>query len=71
MGAEDVADMKSAKKQTEATEHVRENLKNAKEMTKAEAGIARVNRFFGKITRAKLSSPLIEYYRQISKERKR
>jgi hypothetical protein len=67
MGAEDVADVKSQKKREDAAGHVRENMGDALNMIKAESGISRINRFFGGLTRAKLSSPMIDYYRKISK----
>ena len=70
MGAEDVAEIEGAQQREQAAEHVRSNLKSATEMIRAESGIKTIEKFFGKLTRAKLSSPLIEYYRKISKERR-
>jgi hypothetical protein len=67
MGSEDVADIKNSRKQNEAAQHVRENVKSAKQMIKAEAGIEKLNRFFGRMTRSKLSSPLIDRYRELRK----
>jgi hypothetical protein len=69
MGAEEVADVKSPKERDDAAGHVRENLSDALSMIKAESGISRINRFFGNLTRSKLSSPMIDYYRKLSKER--
>jgi len=69
MGAEDVASMKSSRKQEELAQHVREKVWSAKQMIKAEAGIERLNRYFGRMTRAKLSSPLIDHYRRLRKEK--
>jgi hypothetical protein len=68
-GAEEVADVKSPKERDDAAGHVRENLSDALSMIKAESGISRINRFFGNLTRSKLSSPMIDYYRKLSKER--
>jgi len=70
IGAEDVAGIADAQEREQAAEHVRSNLMSATEMIRAESGIRMIEKFFGKLTRAKLSSPLIEYYRKISKERR-
>ena len=69
MGAEDVADITSLEKQKEAAQRVRSGLQAARQMIRAESGIAKIDKFFGSLTRAKLSSPVIEYYRTISKQR--
>jgi len=71
MGAEDVADIGDEKERDDAAGHVRANVRNAIQMIKAESGISRINRFFGKLTRAKISSPMIDYYRGLSKQRRR
>ena len=69
MGAEDVADAKGARKREDLAQHVREKVWTAKQMIKAEAGIESLNKYFGKMTRAKLSSPLIDHYRKLRKEK--
>ena len=66
MGAEDVIDTKTAKKRAEVVRRVRDSAASAKKMIKADAGIERIDSFFRKVTRAKLSSPVIEYYRSLS-----
>lgn len=70
MGVEDVAGITDAKERENATRRVRSDLGNAKKMIRASSGIARIDKFFGKLTRAKLSSPVIEYYQNISKQRR-
>ncbi len=69
MGAEEVIDIKSLKKREEAAKAIRINVKNAKSMIKAESGIARIDRFFGSLTRAKHSSPVIDHYRSLQNEK--
>jgi len=71
MGAEEVADVKDANEREVRAQHVRSNLKEAKQMIKAESGITRMDKFFGKLTQAKLSSPMIDYYRQLQKEKRK
>jgi len=68
MGAEEVADIKDPHEREEAAGRVRRDAGNAIRMLRGEAGVERINRYFGKVTRAKLSSPMIEEYRRLSKE---
>ena len=68
MGAEEVQELNGSKQQR-AAERVRDDARRAMEMIRAEAGIERINKLFRNITRAKLSSPLIDLYRQSAKRR--
>jgi hypothetical protein len=68
MGAEDVLKLKGSKRQKDAVQNVHDNVVAAKKMIRREAGIERIDKFFGTVTKAKLSSPIIERYRELSKD---
>lgn len=69
MGAEDVMKLKDLMQREERVQTVRNNLADAKEMIRREAGIKRIDKFFGTVTKAKLSGHIIERYREIAKSK--
>jgi hypothetical protein len=69
MGVEDIHDIDDTDKREEEVTQFRENLRVAKKMIREEAGIADIETLFSKITKPNRSSPIIDYYRQLKKER--
>src|SRR5205823_2119090 len=65
MGAEDVVRLKPSQRE-DAICNVRELVKSAKHMIRQEAGLERIDKFFGTVTKAKLSGPIIERFRELS-----
>ncbi|MBJ2177305.1 hypothetical protein JC795_03755 [Pseudomonas veronii] len=67
MGLEDVQEMEDEEQRMERVNNFQEQLRYAKEMIKKESGIKDVNKSFTSMTKAKYSSPVIDYYRKQKK----
>lgn len=67
MGLEDVQEMEDETQKKERINSFQEQLRYAKKMIKKESGIEDVNRSFTSMTKAKYSSPVIDYYRKQKK----
>lgn len=69
MGVEDIFYIKSNKRKKQETDRFRKNFWNAKKMIRKETGIADLDKLFRSITRSKPSSPVIDYMKELRKEK--
>lgn len=69
MGVEDTHYIKNKKKKKEEIKRFWENFWNAKKMIRKETGIADLDRLFRSITKSRPSSPIIDYVRELRKEK--
>lgn len=68
VGVSDILEMKNGKKRKEAIDHYRTMVGDAKKMIRAESGMSEIDRTFRTVTKAKHSSPVIDFYRQKKRE---
>ena len=69
MGVEDIADLSNNKERGSAIAHLAESYNKAREIIRAETGLQRLDTLFRNVTKAKYSSSIIRYYREM-KDRK-
>jgi hypothetical protein len=65
MGAEDVLDHKDPKEREARRQDIRDMYANARRMIREDSGIAEIDKLFKKITKPRLSSPIIERIRYL------
>ncbi|WP_285417886.1 hypothetical protein [Pseudomonas sp. efr-133-TYG-5] len=63
MGVEEIPDIEDENQKLERIKNFQTQLRYAKEMIRKESGIEDINKTFASMTKAKYSSPIIEYYR--------
>ena len=63
MGVEDIAEIRDTKERNSAASDFAESYRKAREMIRAEMGLQRLDGLFGKITKAKYSSTILQYFR--------
>jgi len=68
VGVGDVLDMPKGKKREEKTERFQRMIRDAKKMIRSESGMSEIDRAFRSVTKAKHSSPVIDYYRKLKVE---
>ena len=69
MGVEDIYYIEDKNQKEQGIDRFRDNLLAAKRMIRKESGIADLDKLYLSITKPKHSSPIIEYYRKLKKER--
>jgi hypothetical protein len=67
MGVEDIPDLPDQREKSDAIARFREKVADAKRMIRKETGVSDIDALFQSITKAKHSSPVIEYYREALK----
>jgi len=68
MGIEDISSESDAKKRDEMIAHFEEGYQKAREIVREETGLKRMDGLFRKVTKARYSSAVIEYFRKLRKE---
>jgi hypothetical protein len=67
MGVEDIPDLPEPKKEAELKRY-RDQVQETRRMIFEDSGIAKANKFFRDVHRPQITSPVIEYIRQLRKE---
>lgn len=70
IGVEDIAAISDAKERNSAISHFAEGYKEAREIIRAETGLQRLDGLFRRVTKAKYSSAIIQYFRQEKAKRR-
>lgn len=65
MGAEDVCGIQDANEKERAKQDIRNMYKSARQMIREDSGVAEIEKLFQKITKPKLSGPVIERIRYL------
>ena len=69
VGIGDIIESDDAEYKKTEIQRFRQYMGSAKQMIKAESGIEELNQLFKKITKSKHSSPVIEYFRELKKNK--
>lgn len=69
VGIADIIDSDDDENKKTEIQKFRQSVVNAKQMIKAESGIEELNELFKKITKARHASPVIEYFRELKKNK--
>lgn len=69
VGVGDIIDSDDNEYKKTQIQKFRQSIGSARQMIKAESGIEELNELFKKITKAKHSSPVIEYFRELKKNK--
>ncbi len=65
MGAEDIQSIKDPQEREERSQEIRDMYVNAKRMIREDSGITEIDKLFKKMTKPRLSSPIIERIRYL------
>jgi len=65
VGSADVIAEPPGKKRDKMISHLRSEFRRAMELIRAESGITEINKYWQAVSKAELSSPIIEYYRKV------
>jgi len=71
VGTGDFVKMRRGKERDDAISHFRKMLAGAKDMIRAESGMKEIDEAFRAVTKAKHTSPVIEYYRTLKQKHDR